>query len=63
MKLTSLQKILWGLVGVAAATVMAFQIWGTDPTEVAATQDTAFKAVFELTDNTGMIRTQDDFAG
>ena len=63
MTLTSLQKILWGLVGVAAATVMALQIWGTDSTEVAATHDTAFKAVFELTDHTGMIRTQDDFAG
>jgi len=63
LKLTSLQKILWGLVGIAAATVMALQIWGTDPTEAAAPQNPAFRAVFELTDHTGMIRTQDDFAG
>lgn len=63
MKLTSLQKVLWALVGVAVATVMAFQIWGSDPTETAALENTAFQAVFELTDHTGMIRTQDDFAG
>ena len=63
MKLTSVQKILWALVGVAAVMVMALQVRGTDPTETAAPQDPSFQAVFELTDHTGMVRTQVDFAG
>lgn len=62
MKLNGLQKILWGLAGIATLAFVSLQIWGDgrlDQTE----EDVAFRAEFELTDHQGMVRTEHDFAG
>lgn len=62
MKLNGLQKILWGLAGIATLAFVSLQIWGDgrlDQTE----EEVAFRAEFELTDHQGMVRTEHDFAG
>lgn len=64
MKLTSLQKFLWALAGVAALVFLWLLLWGDyreDRTRTAS--EPAFSAAFELTDHQGFVRTQADFAG
>lgn len=63
LKLTNFQKILWALVGVTGVVVLALQFVPPDRPEAATAQNSAFSATFELTDHTGMVRTQEDFAG
>jgi len=58
--LTILQKILWALAGVATVAFVGLRLW-TDYR--AAKPEAAFRAAFELTDHTGMVRTEKDFAG
>lgn len=60
MRLTFLQKILWALVGVAALAFGGLLLWTNDRAEE---QEPAFRAAFELTDHTGVVRTQEDYAG
>ncbi len=60
LRLKLLRKILWTFVGVAALAFAWLLFW----TDYRATErDPAFRAAFELTDHTGMFRTQEDFAG
>lgn len=63
MRLTFLQKILWGLVVVAALVFVWLLLWADYRADQAAEGESAFRADFELTDHTGMVRTQEDYAG
>lgn len=63
MRLTLLQKILWALVGVAGAAFAAQVLWTDYRVDPAAGREPAFRADFELTDHTGVIRTEEDYAG
>ena len=63
MKLNGLQKILWGLAGIATLAFVSLQIWGGGLLDQPAADDAAFRAAFELTDHQGMVRTEQDFAG
>lgn len=63
MKLTFLQKILWALVGVAGAVFAAQVLWTDYQANLADESEPAFRADFELTDHTGVVRTEEDFAG
>lgn len=63
MKLNGLQKILWGLAGIATLAFVSLQIWGGGRLDQPAADDVAFRAAFELTDHQGMVRTEQDFAG
>ena len=63
MKLNGLQKILWGLAGIATLAFVSLQIWGGGLLDQPAADDAAFRAAFELTDDQGMVRTEQDFAG
>ena len=63
LRLTSLQKILWGLVGVAALAFVSLLPWADYRGNQAAKEEPAFRADFELTDHTGVVRTQEDYAG
>lgn len=63
MRLTVLQKILWALVGVAALAFVWLQLWADYRRDQAAEVEPAFRATFELTDHTGMARTEDDYSG
>ncbi|WP_334067889.1 SCO family protein [Nereida ignava] len=62
MKLNGLQKILWGLAGIATLAFVSLQIWGNGRLDQPE-EDVAFRAEFELTDHQGMVRTEHDFAG
>ena len=62
MRLTFLQKILWGLAGAAGMAFVWFLLW-SDAADPAAEQEPAFRAAFELTDHAGVVRTQQDYAG
>jgi protein SCO1/2 len=63
LRLTFLQKILWGLVGVAALAFVWLLLWADYRADQAAEGEPAFRAAFELTDHTGVVRTQEDYAG
>lgn len=63
MRLTFLQKILWALVGVAVLAFVWLLLWADYRADQAAEGEPAFRAAFELTDHTGMVRTQEDYAG
>jgi len=63
LKLNGLQKILWGLAGIATLAFVSLQIWGGGRLDQPAADDAAFRAAFELTDHQGMVRTEQDFAG
>lgn len=62
MKLNGLQKILWGLAGIATLAFVSLQIWGNGRLDQPE-EDVAFRAEFELTDHQGMVRTEHNFAG
>lgn len=64
MNLSGFQKVLWILAGAAVLGFLWLLVWSNDRSEHSQnTGDPAFFAKFELTDHTGMIRTEDDFAG
>lgn len=63
MRLTFLQKTLWALVGVAALAFVWLLLWSDYRADQAAGGEPAFRADFELTDHTGAVRTQEDYAG
>lgn len=63
MRLTSSQKILWALVGVAAATFAGLWLLTEYGVDRAAEGESALRAKFELTDHTGTVRTEADFSG
>lgn len=60
MRLTALQKILWGLTALAIIGFLWLQYSSKAKEQ---SESPTFQAEFELTDHQGMIRTQDDFAG
>ena len=63
MRLTFLQKVLWALAGIATAVFGGILLWTDYRADEAAERAPAFRAAFELTDHTGIVRTQEDFAG
>ncbi|TKA98410.1 SCO family protein [Cereibacter changlensis] len=63
MRLTFLQKTLRGLIGVAALAFVWLLLWADYRADQADEQEPAFRAAFELTDHTGVVRTQKDYAG
>lgn len=63
MRLSSIQKVLWGLAGIALLAFAAFQVVGNQSGTDADMSDPAFRAAFELTDHQGVIRTESDFSG
>lgn len=63
MRLTFLRKILWALVAIAGVAFVAQLLWTEYRANPAAARKPAFQAEFELTDHTGVVRTDEDFAG
>ena len=63
MKLTAFQKVLWGLVGIATLAFVGLLVWSDARTDQFRDDESAFQAVFELTDHQGMIQTEGDFSG
>lgn len=64
MRLTSFQKILWTLAGIAGAAFIFGMLWMDYRSDLARTSEgPAFRAAFEFTDHRGMIQTEEDFAG
>ena len=63
MRLSGIQKVLWGLAGTALLAFAVFQFTGTPTKTDADMSDPAFRAAFELTDHQGMIRTERAFSG
>lgn len=60
MRLSAIQKVLWGLTALAIIGFLWLQFSFKAKEEA---DNPAFQAVFELTDHQGVVRTQDDFAG
>lgn len=64
MSLTSAQKFLWVLAGVAALAFVWLLLWSDYRADSARTDaEPPFFAEFELTDHQGMVQTEEDFAG
>ena len=63
MRFSFIQKVLWGLAGIALLAFAAFKFAGNWVDTDADLPDPAFRAEFELTDHQGMILTERDFAG
>ena len=64
MSLTSAQKFLWVLAGVAALAFVWLLLWSDYRADSARTDaEPPFFAEFELTDHRGMVQTEEDFAG
>lgn len=63
MRLSSIQKVLWGLAGAAVLGFAGIQLAETWTDSDADMSDPAFRAAFELTDHQGMIQTERDFSG
>ena len=63
MRLSGIQKVLWGLAGTALLAFAVFQFAGNRVNTDADMSDPAFRAAFELTDHKGIIQTERDFAG
>ena len=61
--MTFLQKSLWTLVGIAALVFLWLLLRVDYRSDTARKTGNAIQAEFELSDHTGMVRTQDDFAG
>lgn len=64
VQLSFLRNMLWALAGAAALALALLLLRGNDPSGRALTEaGPPFRADFELTDHTGMVRTEEDFAG
>lgn len=65
MRLASFQKFLWSLVGIAALLFVGLLLWTEYRADWVRGEERvpAFRADFELTDHTGIVRTEEDFAG
>ena len=63
MKLTVFQKILWVMAGVATAAFAYLMLWSEYRPARIEEGSVPFEARFELTDHSGVVRTQNDFAG
>ena len=63
MKLTVFQKTLWVLAGVATAAFAYLMLWSEYRPARIEEGSVPFEARFELTDHSGVVRTQNDFAG
>ena len=63
MRLSSIQKVLWGLAGAAVLGFAGIQLAETWTDSDADMSDPVFRAAFELTDHQGMIQTERDFSG
>ena len=64
MQLTSFQKVLWVLAGIAGLALVLALMWMDYRSDQARTSEApAFEAAFELTDHNGVTRTEEDFAG
>src|SRR5690606_14422773 len=55
--------ILWVVVGVAGAAFAMQVLWTDYQADLADESEPAFRAAFELTDHTGIVRTEEDFSG
>lgn len=60
MRLSALQKMLWGLAAIAIVGFVWLQVSSRSDQR---TDEPAFRADFELTDHQGMMQTDEDFAG
>lgn len=63
MNLKHLRKSLWILVFVSGIGLVALKLWMDNGVGRPEQQGAAFRADFELTDQTGTVRTDEDFAG
>ncbi len=63
LRLTFLQKVLWTLAGLASLAFIWLLLAADYRADRTAEHNASFPAVFELTDHTGMVRTQEDYAG
>ena len=63
MNLKLLRKSLWILVAIGGFALVALKPWTNEGVGSPDRQEAAFHADFELTDQTGTIRTDEDFAG
>lgn len=63
MKLKAFRKVLWTLAGIATLAFVWLLLWSDYRADQSRNDETAFRAVFELTDHQGMIRTKRDFSG
>ncbi|WP_134016844.1 SCO family protein [Litoreibacter halocynthiae] len=60
MRLSALQRMLWGLAAIAIVGFVWLQVSSRSDQR---TDEPAFRADFELTDHQGMMQTDEDFAG
>lgn len=63
MNLKKFRKILWAVAGVALLALIWVLLWSDYRADRQTTNAAAFRAEFELTDQTGSVRTNDDFSG
>ena len=63
MDLKLLRKSLWILVVIGGVALVALKSWVNDAAVTPEQQEAAFRADFELTDQTGAVQTDEDFAG
>ena len=64
MRLTSFQKTLWSLAGIAGTAFVLGLFWVDYRDDQGRTSEApAFEAAFELTDHQGIVRNEEDFAG
>lgn len=61
--MTEIQKVLWGLAGIATLAFAWLVLWPDDRAGQSPEDAAAFRAAFELTDHQGNERTQNDFSG
>ena len=63
MRLSVIQRVLWGLAGTALLAFAAFQYFEPSTDTDAYASNPAFYADFELTDHRGLVQTDEYFAG
>ncbi len=63
MRLSVIQRVLWGLAGIALLAFAAFQYFEASTDTDAKASNPAFYADFELTDHRGLVQTDEYFAG
>lgn len=63
MKLSALQKYLWGLTGLSLLAFAWLISFSNNRSSQLESDEPAFYAAFELTDHRGMVQTEKDFEG